>query len=234
MTARSYSDIRDQIGREIADLALPEARKSLIEHLTELTFELDRLKESQRVLGVALRARDVLACQSGQTAVPGGFRSLELDPREALDTAEGLYGLEWNEEATYRWTGPGKETLIRVWLDRAVPMMFEMVVLSYGDERNRGAVGLTVDGLPIALREIDDKVMRSDPFPIIGESLYTEVVIHVPWLSSGAQSPPKDEEAASGRGGNRRRQRPTASGGSVADDRSRGIAIIHMRFLSAA
>jgi hypothetical protein len=232
MSNRSYSDIRDQIGRELADLIEPAAKKAVIEHLSLLTFELDRVKEQQRVLLAALRARDILvrARDQGEIVVPAG--PIELDPRDALDAADGLYDIEWDKEVAYRWTGPGRDTLIRVWLDRAMPISCEIGVLSYGDERNRGAIALTVDGVPVAITEHSDTLLRSDPFPVLSRSLYSEVGVHVPWLTGAVapgdgagKSPKRGRRSRASRGGV-----PDADGGG--DARVRGIAITRMRFLS--
>jgi hypothetical protein len=232
MSNRSYSDIRDQIVREFADLTEADATKAVIEHLSALTFEVNRVKEQQRVLLSALRARDILVRvrDQGEIVAPAG--PLELDPRDALDAADGLYDIEWDKEVAYRWTGPGHDTLIRVWLDRAMPISCEIGVRSYGDERNRGAVALTVDGVPVAIAERGDALLRSDPIPVLSGSLYSEFGIHVPWLTGGVasgngagESPKRGRRSRSRRGG-----AADADGGG--DARVRGIAITRMRFLS--
>jgi hypothetical protein len=236
MSIRSYSEIRDQIGRELGDLTAPAAREAVIEHLTELTFELSRIKEQQRTLLAALRARDILLRDHEETGTAGPAGPIELDPRDALDTADGLYDIEWDNEIAYRWTGPGHDTLFRVWLDRALPVVCEIALLSYGDGRNRSAVGLTVDGVPVAIEEAGDKLLRSASFPVVGGSLYSEIGIHVPWLTGAAAL---EDGAAEGRpGGGRRGRRPRAARGAAADGaadgRVRGIAFTRMRFLAPA
>jgi hypothetical protein len=235
MSIRSYSDIRDQIGRECTDLTTVAARECVIEHLSLLTFELDRIKEQQRTLLAALRARDILVRDREQTEIVAPAGSIDLDPRDALDAADGLYDIEWDNEVAYRWTGPGRDTLVRVWLDRAMPILCEIAVLSYGDERNRGAIGLTVDGVPVGIAESGDKLLHSDPFPVLAGSLYSEVGIHVRWLTGAVAS--RDGVGGSRPGGPRvRRSRVNRRGAPVADGagdkRVRGIAISRIRFLS--
>jgi hypothetical protein len=236
MSNPSYSDIRDRIGREFADLTEAAAREAVIEHLSLLTFELNRIKEHQRALLAAVRARDILVRDRNQTEIIAPAGSIDLDPRDALDAAAGLYDIEWDNEVAYRWTGPSHDTLIRVWLDRALPVVCEIAVRSYGDERNRGAIALTVDGVPVAIAERGDKLLRSDPFALLSGSLYTELGIHVPWLTGAVTTGNGAGESRTGGGRRGRRSRTDRSGASSADDggdaRVRGIAISHLQFLS--
>jgi hypothetical protein len=236
MSVRSYSDIRYQIARELDDLTAPAAREAVIEHLTELTFELSRIKEQQRTLLAALRARDILLRENSQTGAIASAGPIELDPRDALDAADGLYNIEWDSEIAYRWTGPGRDTLIRVWLDRAIPIVCEIALRCYGDARNKGAIALTVDGAPVAIEEVGDNLLRSDSFPIAGGSLYSAIRIHVPWLTGAAA--PEDDAAGARSSGGRRNRRPRAPRNGTADgvgnERVRGIAVTRIRFLSPA
>lgn len=228
MAIRSYSEIRDQIDQDLADLTSPDARKYLIEHLAELRFELNHLKEYQRTLLAALRARDIVLREHHPGAVPMPAATLDLDLRDVLDTTDGFYDLEWREAVAFRWTGPDHDTVIRAWLDRSIPMLFEVELVSYGDERNQGAVALSVDGAPVAIREIGDKQLRSDPLPVVDGSLFTEVAIHVPWLTG-----PAGYDAAPARQpGSRRGRRSRAPRAGNGDERIRGIAVSRMRFLS--
>ena len=102
---------------------------------------------------------------------------------------------------------------------------------------NRGAIALTVavDGVPVAIAECGDKLLRSDPFPVVSGSLYSEVGIHVPWLT-GAVSPGDGAGESRPDGRRSRRLRANRSGAPDADGagdaRSRGIAISRIRFLS--
>jgi hypothetical protein len=205
---RSYSEIRDQIGRELADLSTPSAREAVVEHLTGLTFELARIHEQQRTLLAALRARDILLRDRNGAASVASTGPVELDPRDALDASDGLHDIEWDEETAYRWTGPGRDTLFRVWLDRALPIVCEIGVLNYGDDRNRRAISLTVDGRPVAIAEAGGNLLRSAPFPLADGSLLSEIGIHVPFLCGPAVA------------------------GTDGDQRVRGIAITCLRFRS--
>lgn len=232
MPARSYSAIRDDIGRELGDLTVAAAREAVIEHLTRLTFELSRLKEQQTLLLGALRARDILLRDPAVAASLEPAAPIDLDPREALDEADGLHDIEWDKDVAYRWTGPDHDTLFRVWLDRAIPIICEIALLSYGDERNRGAIALTVDGVPVGMTEVAEQMLRSGPFPIVGGARYSEIGVHVPWLTG----PPLRAEGAEGRQPQSRRRRPRAAdaGGAAdaGDDRRfRGIAFTRIRFL---
>lgn len=231
MVAPSYSDIRDRIGRQLDDLTSADAKAALIEHLVELTFEVDRLKQYQNTLLAALRARDIIVHDGERTGVVTPAGLIDLDPRDALDAADGFHDIEWQKEVAFRWTGPGRDSLARIWIDRTLSVVLEITLLSYGDARNRGALVLTVDGVPVGLREVGDLVLRSDPFPCIAGSLVTEVGIHVPWLTGAgvtdgaAAEPPRGRPHAS-------RGRSSPSRVSARDQRSRGIAIAHMRFLA--
>jgi hypothetical protein len=232
MPARSYSDIRDEISRELGDITAPDAREAVIEHLTRLTFELGRVKQQQSLLRSALRARDILLRERSEPGSVEPAALIELDPRDALDPVDGLYDIEWDKEVAYRWTGPGHDTLIGLWLDRAIPIICEIELFSYGDVRNRGAIALTVDGVPVRTTEAGEKLLRSDPFPVVGGSCYSEVGIHVPRLTGG---PALAEAAPAGRrpDGRRRRVHADGTGDVGGDQRVRGIAFTHMRFLSS-
>jgi hypothetical protein len=231
MPDRSYTEIRDDISRELADLSATAAREAVIEHLTRLTFELNRVKQQQSVLLTALRARDVLLRDPRGNLEPAA--PVDLDPRDALDPADGLNDIEWDNDVAYRWTGPGHDTLFRVWLDRAIPIICEITLRSFGDERNRGAIALTVDGVPVGMTEIDGQLLRSDPFPVVGGSRYSEIGVHVPWLTG---APAATESAAEGRQPTGRRRRTRAAAVDGAADRggnqpARGIAFTRIRFL---
>ena len=232
MSAPSYSDIQEKIERDLGDLNAPETRQSLVAHLTELTFEMNRLREQQRTLLAAVRARDILIREHGHTGAIAPASAIELNPRDALDTSDGLHDIEWDKDVAFRWTGPGRDTMIRVWLDRAFPITFELALHSYGDKRNRGAIGLTVDGAPIAFKEVSDRLLRSEPFPVIGGSLSTEVGLHVPWLSGKAGTPTRGTAAKSSNGAKRG---PASSAKTRKDDDSlHGVAIARMRFVVPA
>ena len=200
----------------------------MVEHLVDLTFEVDRLKQYQKTLLAALRARDIVVHEGAGNGVVAPAAAIDLDPRDALDTADGLFDIEWQKEVAFRWTGPGRDSLIRVWLDRTIPVVFEITLFSYGDARNRGAVALTVDGTPVALRETGDLLLRSDPFPCLAGSLLTEVGIHVPWLTGGGQAAAPEALRGKGRAG-RGRSSPARS--QPEDQRVRGVAISRLRFL---
>jgi hypothetical protein len=232
MAIRSYSEIRDQIDRDLADLTLPDARKYLIEQLAELRFEVNRVKEYQRTLLAALRARDILVREHPHTEQPRPAVSIDLDLRDVVDAADGFHDVEWDEDVALRWTGPGHDTVIRAWLDRSIPTLFEIELVSYGDKRNRGTVALSVDGAPVAIKEIRDKRLRSDQLPVIGASLYTEIGIHVPWLTGPAASAEHDARANRQPGGGRHGRRSRTSRAGDGDERIRGIAVSRMRFLS--
>ena len=223
----SYSDLQARIDQEMADVASPEGRLSLIRHLTQLTFEVERLKQQQKTLLVAVRARDILVRGGGKIEFAVPSSTIELDPRDALDASENLHDIEWDHSIAFRWTGPGRTTLVRIWLDRSVPIVFETKLHNYGDQKNRGSLVLTVDGVPVALREADDMVLRSGPFPILEESLLTEVGIHVPWLTGMGPT----DGRADGRKPRGVSRKAEPAGG---DERIRGIAITHMRFSPAS
>jgi len=205
MVMTSYTDIRDQIGKDLADLASADAQARLIDQLAELRFEIDRVKAQQRMLLTALRARDIIVRE--QSIGGGPPRVIALDPRDNLDMTEGFHKLDWDADIAVRWTGPGHDTLIRIWLDRTIPVIFELGLLSYGDARNRGAVTLTVDGLPVSFEQVDETLLRSAPLPLLDQSLYTEILVHVPFLTGGAEN--------------------AAETGEV-----RGICVSHIRFFS--
>jgi hypothetical protein len=222
MPERSYSEIEEQIAQHILDVDSPEARAALVRHLTQLTFELDRLKQTQKTILAAIRARDILVHEDGRTEIVVPAGTIDLDPRDALDASENLHDIEWAGTVAFRWTGPGHTTVVRAWVDRTLPIVFELKLHDHGDDRNRGQVGLTVDGFPVAFRDAGEGTLRSDPFPLVAASLLTEVGIHVPWLLNG------DAADAVPSGKSRTRRGKGAS--PAADTRVRGIAIARMRF----
>lgn len=229
MVAPSYSDIRDRIARQLDDLTSADAKAALIERLVELTFEMERLKQYQKTLLAALRARDIVVHDGQGAGAVTRAGLIDLDARDALDAADGFHDIEWQKQTAFRWTGPGRDSLIRVWMDRTVPTCLEMTLISYGDERNRGALGLTVDGVPVGLKEGGDLALRSEPFPCIPGSLVTEIGIHVPWLSGegvaeGHSGAPPRGKARAGRA------RSSLARAPAQDRRIRGIAITGMRF----
>jgi hypothetical protein len=229
MTTPSYSEIRERLDRELAALSPDDARRHLVEHLTELTFEIDRIKQSHRVLLAALRARDSLVREQQHLPLPAVSRTIELDARNAFDVVDGLQDIQWDQTAAFRWSGPGHDVVTQIWLDRSVPIVFEVDVQSYGDQRNRNAVALTVDGVAVGIKDVGDNRLRSEPLPIAAGSLYTELVLHVPFLSREVGS----QAVAQPRGNGRRsRQSQTAEQPDAGAEPRSGIAVRAMRFLT--
>jgi hypothetical protein len=197
----SPGTIEAAIRRELEDLSPAAARDALVTRLATLTGDVSRLSIMQDTLLAALRARDVMA-QRG-AALAGG-RFIELGARDFLGGDNGFHDAMWDQDIAYRWTGPEHSVSLRVWLDRTVPLVLEIALFDWGNARNRGALTLTVDGTPVGLAEAGEKLLRSAPFPQLAASLYSDVVLHVPYLSGGKKDAP------------------------------RGIAITHLRFLTEA
>lgn len=179
----SYSEILKEIEAEIKNTPEDEAKVKFCEQLAMLRFEISNIKQKQKVGAVALR-------HQGGTARPGVSDALqqmppfaEVDMRDALDALDGFYALEYNSEGPYRWTGPGATVKFRVWVDRSVPVQMDAMLLSFGDERNRGEITLRVDGIEIGLH-CGDRVIRSDAFPTTTAVGMTEIIFNIPHLFS--------------------------------------------------
>lgn len=231
-----YSKVIDELDRDFGDLSKPENRGRVAQRIAKLELELHQMKGFQSTLIAALRARDVVAREGpGQTLAPPP-RLIQLTARDALRAEGGLHPVEWDGQIAYRWTGPGEETVLRVWLDRTIPVVFEAVIYSYGDQRNRNALELRIDGSAIAFREAGEKLLQSEAFPVVAGSLYTEVAVRTPWMS--VEEAPERQEIARGRraraAGGAKRSAQAGSGPRPAPAGARGFAFTHFRFLSPA
>ncbi|MTK63772.1 MAG: hypothetical protein F8N15_04430 [Methanobacterium sp.] len=228
-TVRNYTEIRERLGLDLPDIARPEIQSTLLAHLAEMTFEIQRLKQRQYALLAALRAKDVVL-RNTDTDSGRAARLIEIDARNAFDAANCLHGIEWEGDLSFRWTGPAHDFPIRIWLDRTIPIVFEFAVLSYGDPRNKGALTLSVDGISVKFDEVDDRLLRSAPFVTLDQPQITEVVVHVPWLLDGTQN---GRPAPPGEGRGRRGRKAPVPPPEEGDLRVRGIAFTHLRFMSS-
>ena len=232
----SYAEIRKDIalllGRELGNCN----DEPLVDILAEMKFELERLRENHKILRIALQSRDVVLRERDPESILPMAQAIEFGARESLDTIHGLHGIEWTGDVAYRWTGPESDLIIRAWVERTMPIVFELCLISYGDERNRGALILTVDGKPVDFAESEEHLLRSAPFPMAASGLFSEIVLHVPFMT-GAQTTlaPTPEPQGRGRGRHRRRSPETSPppDGIPEDARTRGIAFSHMRLLPA-
>jgi hypothetical protein len=225
-----YDELLARFQGILNDPGSAEGRKSLAEQLAELKFEVQLIKNFQQTLMAALRARDIVAQDRYDRAFVRPARLIELDPRDSFEASEGLLSYGWDGDVPYRWTGPGQDTILRVWLDRSIPVVTEVAVHTYGDPRNRGAVKLFADGALLEVTEVEEKLLRSEPFPVIDEVLYTEIRIHVPWLTG--QKPSSDRVQLK-RSGRRALKNIVGDIANELDDIGpRGISFTRLRFLA--
>lgn len=217
-----YSKLLDELEADLNDLTDVAARKRLALRVAKLELELRQLKAFQDTMLSALLARDVVAREGvGRTLAPPA-RLIELTPRDAINVEGGLYPTEWDGGVCFRWTGPGQETVLRAWLDRSAPIVFELALHSYGDERNEGALELRVDGAPVPLQEAGEKLLRSDPLPTLHGSLFTEFAIRTPWMTE-ALAPVIAKKS----------RRHSAAAAEAQSAGARGFAFTHLRFIAA-
>jgi hypothetical protein len=229
MTYFNRTKVIEDLERDLGDLSQPDNRRRVAEWIADLQLEQLRVKGLQATLLAALRARDVVAREgAGRTLAPPA-RLIELRARDAITVEGGVYPIAWDGAIAYRWTGPGAESVLRVWLDRSVPVVFEIALHSFGDPRNEDALELRVDGAPVALQAAGDKLLRSDGFPIVEGSLFTEIAIRTPWMSTEpTQATSKRSRARqTGKRGQADVERKTQSNAG-----DRGFAFTHLRFFS--
>jgi len=213
----SHSQIEDRIRQGLAGVDPEAAREFLIRQLASLTTDLSQLRATQQSLLAAVRTRDVMAATVPPALAAMTSELIELTPRDSLNPANGVHALEWDRDIAFRWTGPGHELRVQAWLDRRLPVVFELALLSYGDPRNEGALALSVDGVPLPLASAGDKLLRSAPLPLLGGSAFTEVVVRVPYLTS---------ETVVAKPSRRKAPQPAKAD----DPRVRGIAFTRLRF----
>lgn len=212
----------EQWQRDLGALSGPEDIGRVARRLADLELRVEQAAQMQLTLLAALRARDVVAREgAGRTLAPPA-RLVEISARDGLSAEGGLYPLRWDGTIAYRWTGPGESTVFRVWLDRSEPVVFEITLHDYGDPRNEGALELRVDGAPIALQTAAEKLLRSDPFPVVAGSLLTEIAVRTPFMSE--MEAPKSARARSGRARGHPRSAALAN--------ARGFAFNYLRFMS--
>jgi hypothetical protein len=173
----SYSEILQEIQKELSDKSGDDFKRIVCERLAALYFDIAKIKKKQQSYASAMRLqRSFEGDSEGSSKLSQHF---EVDMRDAVDAIEGFYSLEYGENGPYRWTGVGPTATFRAWIDRSIPMHLDAAVRSFGDERNRADITLLVDGVEVPVR-CGDKTIRSEAFPISNSKAATEIVFRIP------------------------------------------------------
>ena len=175
----SFAQIHKELQNEVGQLETDSSRAKLIDVLATLAFEIKRIQQRQRVYAAALRAQGVIMGPELTSLLEQMPKHATIDARDAFDSMNGIYQLEYGEFGAYRWTGPTKETSFRAWIDRGIPITLEANMFSFGDPRNRSDITLTIDGASVPL-VCGEKLIRSEPFPIREGVGATEIIFSVP------------------------------------------------------
>jgi hypothetical protein len=176
----SYAEIHERILTDIGDLASEEGRHRLVDLLSSMQFELNRLKTRHRALLTSLRFQAPEPNPQVASLVEKMPRRVVVDARDSLDTIDGFYDLEYAGTTAFRWTGPGPDVTFRAWIDRSVPVVMDLSFVSLGDSRNAGNIELWVDGARVPL-SFGETSIRSAPLPRGRSDAATEAVLRIPY-----------------------------------------------------
>ncbi len=181
--------------------------KDTIEHsgyatrIAALEAELRDLRNDHEILRgqlVALaeveRYRDVILSRHTPSTLPMPS-SCKLGARDFAEQSDGLYYLEYGPRGeTYRWTGPGHTTRIRFNVDRSVPVMVTMRLISMGSHTERDRITLHVDGTAYIMRTTagEGTVLEAGPLSPRHTPGPTELLFTIPVLFSPGATDDQD------------------------------------------
>ncbi len=179
MSASYAEDTIEQSGHA-ARIAVLEAEVSNLRNDYEnLRAQLVALAEVERYRDVILRRHVPTTLQP-----PSNCKLSALDFAEQSD---GLYYLEYGPRGQpYRWTGPGHTTRVRFNVDRSVPVIVTMRLISLGSHTERDRITLDVEGVTYVMRvtPAEGTVLEAGPLPRRAVSGSTELVFNFPVLFS--------------------------------------------------
>lgn len=177
----------DQAGHATSIAALAVELRSLRQDHESLRAQFVALAELERF-------RDVIL----QRHVPPSVRPpprCALEARDFAERSDGLYYLEHGPGGeAYRWTGPGHALRILFNVDRSVPVLVTMRVVSMGSHTDQDSIGLEVDGIAYAMRTIpgEGTVLAWGPLPPLAAPRSTELLFNIPVLFSPGTAEDRD------------------------------------------
>lgn len=140
------------------------------------------------------RFRDVILQRHTPAHAPAPPHG-KLEAREFAEQSDNLHYLEYGPDgAAYRWTGPGHVTRVRFSVDRSVPVMVTLRLVSLGSHTGQDRITLEVDGAsyPMRLTTEAGTVLEAGPILPRGGRGPTELLFHCPVLFSPGESDDRD------------------------------------------
>ncbi len=154
--------------------------------LRALREDHERLRGQLVALTEMERFRDVILRRHTPSVLPPPS-SGSLDARDFAEQADGLHYLEYGPQGeAYRWTGPGHITRVRFNVDRSVPVMVTLRLVSLGSHTEQDRLAVEIDGAtyPMRLTPEPGTVLEAGPVPPRAGVGPTELLFHVPVLFS--------------------------------------------------
>ena len=169
--------------------------------IATLEMEVRGLREDHEALRgqmIALmeveRFRDVILRRHTPAAAPAPPRG-KLEARDFAEQSDNLHYLEYGPDGgAYRWTGPGHVTRVRFSVDRSVPLMVTLRLVSLGSHTGQDRITVEVDGA-IHLMHLATEagtVLQAGPIPPRDGRGPTELLFHFPVLFSPGESDDHD------------------------------------------
>lgn len=183
------------------DARYPPEQADHATRIATLEADLRSLREdhaSLRAQFVALaeleRFRDVILRRHAPALLPPLPRC-KLEARDFAEQSDGLYYLEYGPRGeAYRWTGPGHTLRLLFNVDRSVPTLVAMRLVSMGSHTEQDSIGLEVDGVAYAMRMIPSAgtVLEWGPVPPRPALGATVLLFNIPVLFSPGTSDQRD------------------------------------------
>ena len=186
MTPSYAEDIIERTDQDTRIAILEAELRSLREDHNELRAKLVALAEVERF-------RDVILRRHAPATAPAPSSS-RLEARDFAEQSDGLYYLEYGPRGeAYRWTGPGHTTRVRFNVDRSVPVMVTLRLVSLGSHTARDRITMDVDGVAYTLRVAlaEGTVLEAGPLPRAAPGP-TELLFNIPVLFSPGSSDDHD------------------------------------------
>lgn len=149
------------------------------ERLARLESELAALTRKVAVLDATLRLRDPILLRHGATD-PGLLATqARIEAQDHLDPDSGFHPLEYALDGTaIRWTGPGRESRLMVFVHRGMPILLRLGVHDFAGI-DPATLVLSVDGDRLPLRPVEGGWVAG-PWASLAGVAPTDIAILVP------------------------------------------------------
>lgn len=166
--------------RHLPDAAHDPAAGDLGARMARLEAEVARLTQQMALLDATLRLRDPMLLRHGASDPALLADHARVEAQDHLDPDSGFHPLEYAlDGAAIRWTGPGRESRLTLFVSRARPMEIMLGVHDFGG-LEPDSLRLRVDGEFVPIRPDARSGWVAGPWAPRSSLAPTEIAIIVP------------------------------------------------------